>query len=74
MQFNLGRENDVKSALENPSEVRHSKSDHAVYLFYKPERVGRWICAVAKQLNEYGFLITTYLTDSIKEGERIWPK
>ncbi len=69
-----GREDDVKSALQNPSEIRRSKKDAQVYLFYKPERLGRWICAVTKRLNGDGFLITTYPTDAIKEGERIWPR
>jgi len=32
----------------------------------------RWICAVTKKLNGDGFLITTYPTDRIKEGKRIW--
>ncbi|MBI1801333.1 MAG: DUF4258 domain-containing protein [Chloroflexi bacterium] len=67
-------ENDVKDALQNPSEIRQSKSDPAVYLFYRPERVGRWVCAVAKRLDEEGFLITAYPTDAIKEGELLWPK
>ena len=69
-----GRENDVMAALENPSEIRVSKNDEAVFLFYQPERVGRWVCAVTKRLNGDGFLITTYPTDAIKEGVRIWPK
>ncbi len=69
-----GRENDVKDVLENPKEIRQSRSDSEVYLFYKPERIGRWVCAVAKQLDDEGFLITTYPTDAIKEGEPIWPK
>jgi len=69
-----GRENDVKEALQHPSEIRQSKSAPAVYLFYKPERIGRWVCAVAKQLDGDGFLITAYPTDAIKEGELIWPK
>jgi len=69
-----GRENDVKDVLENPKEIRQSRSDPEVYLFYKPERIGRWVCAVAKQLDDEGFLITTYPTDAIKEGEQIWPK
>jgi hypothetical protein len=60
--------------LENPSEIRLSRSDPAVYLFYRPERIGRWVCAVAKRLDGEGFLITAYPTDAIKEGERIWPK
>ena len=69
-----GRENDVKDTLANPSEIRQSKSDIDVYLFYKPERIGRWVCAVAKRLDGEGFLITAYPTDAIKEGDSIWPK
>lgn len=64
----------MKEALENPNEIRKSKSDQDVYLFYKPERIGRSVCAVAKQTNGDGFLITAYPTDAIKEGERIWLK
>jgi hypothetical protein len=69
-----GREADVQETLRNPNEIRLSRSDPAVYLFYKPERLGRWVCAVAKRLNRDGFLITAYPTDAIKEGERIWPR
>ena len=36
-----GRELDVKSALENPDEVRQSKSDSFVLLFYKTEALKR---------------------------------
>ena len=69
-----GRENDVKDTLENPTEIRRSKSDPQVYLFYKPERIGRWVCAVTKRLDGDGFLITAYPTDAVKEGEAIWPR
>jgi hypothetical protein len=69
-----GREADVQETLRNPNEIRLSRSDPAVYLFYKPERLGRWVCAVAKRLNGDGFLITAYPTDAIKEGEQIWPR
>jgi hypothetical protein len=69
-----GRENDVQDTLRNPDEVRQSKSDPNVYLFYKPERIGRWVCAVTKRLDGDGYLITTYPTDAIKEGVRIWHK
>jgi hypothetical protein len=67
-----GREDDVRSALEDPDEIRQSKSDTDVYLFYKAEREKRWICAVSKRTGEAGFLITTYPTDAIKEGAQIW--
>jgi len=69
-----GREVDVQATLRNPTEIRVSKSDPNVYLFYKPERIARWVCAVTRRLNGEGFLITTYPTDAIKEGKRIWPK
>jgi hypothetical protein len=69
-----GHEDDVKESLENPDEIRLSKRDPAVYLFYKSKRIGRWVCAVTKRLNGYGFLITAYPTDTVKEGERVWPR
>ncbi len=68
------RETEVKQTLETPDQIRQSRLDPSIYLFYKLERAGRWVCAVAKRLNGDGFLITTYPTDAIKEGRRIWPK
>ena len=69
-----GRELSVRDALERPDEVRESRIDPQVLLFYKAEATKRWTCAVAKRLAETGFLITVYPTDAIKEGVRIWPK
>ena len=69
-----GREGDVKAALENPDEVRQSRTDATVFLFYKTEGPKRWVCAVTKRSHEDGFLITAYPTDAIKEGTKIWPK
>ena len=67
-----GREEDVQEALHAPDEIRVSKKDPQVYLFYKSERPGRWLCVVVKRLDNEGFVITTYPTDAIKEGRRIW--
>ena len=69
-----GHEKDVKEALQHPEEIRQSKEDAAVYLFYKTKRKGRWVCAVSKKMNGEGFLITAYPTDTIKTGEKVWPK
>jgi hypothetical protein len=69
-----GREKDVKDTLEHPDQIRRSKSDENVYLFYKAEHKKRWICAVSRQTGDTGFLITTYPTDAIKEGEQVWHK
>ena len=69
-----GRETKVQEVLQNPDEIRVSKRDPSVYLFYKSEKIGRWVCTVTKRLNGEGFLITAYPTDAIKEGRKIWPK
>jgi hypothetical protein len=69
-----GREADVQNALRDPDEIRRSRNDPAVHLFYRIQRPKRWICAVAKRLDGDGFLITTFPTDAIKEGEQIWSK
>jgi hypothetical protein len=68
------READVQKTLHKPDEIRRSRRDEDVYLFYKKEKAQRWICAIAKRSNDAGFLITTYPTDAIKEGEIIWTK
>jgi hypothetical protein len=69
----VGQESIVKDTLLRPIKIRLSRSDPSVYLFYRQERVGRWICAVAKRLNGEGFLITAYPTEAIKEGVPVWP-
>lgn len=69
-----GREVAVQGVLQTPEEVRRSRADPNVLLFYRIEEPGRWLCAVAKRLDNEGFLITTYPTDAIKEGERIWSR
>lgn len=68
-----GREQDVREVLERPEEIRRSRTDPKVLLFYKRERPGRWIAAVVKQVDaDDAFLITAYPTDAIKEGQTIW--
>lgn len=69
-----GRESEVKATLTQPDEIRLSRKDRNVYLFYRQEHVGRWVCAVTRRLNGEGFLITAYPTDTIKEGNHLWLK
>ena len=69
-----GRESLVRATLEAPDEVRQSRSDPQVLLFYKAEATNRWTCAAVKRLADTAFLITAYPTDAIKEGVRIWPR
>jgi len=69
-----GHKNAVMNTLKDPDEIRMSRRDPTVYLFYKSQHAGRWVCAVAKQLNGEGFSVMAYPTDAIKEGKRIWHK
>ncbi len=64
----------VQLALSAPDEVRRSSRDAEVLLFYRVRREERWVVAVARHLNEDGFLITAYQTDAIKEGDAVWLK
>ena len=66
-----GKETEIKKTLKNPDFIRRSKSDKDVYLFYKKQNK-HFLCVVVKHLNQEGFIITTYLTPKIKEGELIW--
>jgi hypothetical protein len=69
-----GREDAVRATLENPEQIRQSRADSEVLLFYRGETSSRWVSAVAKQAVDLGFLITAYPTDAIKEGTQVWPK
>lgn len=64
----FGREDAAADILQAPDEVRRSRKDINVFLFYRLERPGRWMCVVAKRPNGQGFLLTAYPTDSIKQG------
>ncbi len=64
-----GKEDLVKSALENPNEIRVSRKDAKVYLFYRKLN-GKYCCVVTKHLNGDGFIVTAYITDRIKIGDK----
>lgn len=68
-----GREDDLQTVLRAPDEVRQSKHDAAVLLFYRRDGHKRWLCAVTRRLNGEGFLVTAYRTENIKEGNPLWP-
>lgn len=63
----------VKETLATPTEIRVSLKDENVLLYYRPFGL-YFICVVVKRTNGDGFIVTTYLTDKIKEGYRTWPK
>ncbi|MGH7962271.1 MAG: DUF4258 domain-containing protein [Candidatus Binatia bacterium] len=62
---------DVVATLSAPLEVRRSRKDPAVFLFYRAI-VSRFLCIVVRKEGEDGFLITAYPADSLKKGEVVW--
>jgi hypothetical protein len=73
-----GMEAEIERVLQTPAEVRVSRSDDTVQLFYEfyaQTRVGgKWLCVVVKYAADDAFVVTAYLTDQLKAGETIWPK
>jgi hypothetical protein len=73
-----GMKADIERVLQVPTEVRVSRSDNTVQLFYEfyaQTRVGgKWLCVVVKYPPDDAFVVTAYLTDQLKPGETIWPK
>ena len=67
-------EDQVEKTLQDPDQLRRSKQDKRVHLYYRS--IGKlWICIVVDHINtEEGYIITAYITDRIKEGEQIYEK
>ena len=61
----------IKSVLKMPDLITKSKTDGNILLFYK-KISNYWLCVVTRSSNIEGFIITAYITDKIKEGEKIW--
>jgi hypothetical protein len=68
-----GHDAQVQETLTDPDEVRESRSDGRVKLYYRGY-ANLHLCVVVKHLNGDGFIITTYFTDRIKEGVVVWTK
>jgi hypothetical protein len=68
----------IEEVIAHPERVIQSMTDphtHLCYRFYFGTRVGdKYLCVVVKVAQEDAFVITAYLTDTIKKGEVIWPK
>jgi hypothetical protein len=72
-----GMEDEIERLLQAPTEVRRSRSDDNVMLFYDYTRTrvgGKWLCGVVKYLPDDAFVVTAYLTNIIKAGEVVSPK
>ncbi len=67
-----GQEDIVKAVLQTPDEIRQSRTDKEVFLYYRQS--DRLYCVVARHIGTEGFLITAYPTDKVKEGDTIWTR
>lgn len=69
-----GKERQVRVALQYPDIIRRSTGDKNVYLFYKKYKKHHLVVVVRHVNKKEGFIITSYITDTIKEGRQIWPR
>jgi hypothetical protein len=68
---------ELEHVLRHPQLCRRSRSDDAVHLFYEFHEHtmvgGKWLCVVVKYVVNDAFVVTAYLTDKPKAGEKLWP-
>lgn len=68
----------IEETLANPERVIQSISDpdaRLYYRFYIGTRVGdKYLCVVVKVKQDDAFIITAYLTNTMKKGDVIWTK
>lgn len=73
-----GMETRIGETLAQPEKVIESLSDEQArlyYRFYLGTRVGnKHLCVVVKDVDGDAFVITAYLTDSVKKGRVLWPR
>jgi hypothetical protein len=68
----------IGETMADPMIVMQSRSDLSTHLYYRnysKTLVGdKYLCVVVKKICKDPFVLTAYLTDSIKKGALIWPK
>jgi len=66
----------IEETLSEPQRVIQSLSDKDANLYYKyylGTMVGdKYLCVVVKMIKKDAFILTAYLTDTIKKGEILW--
>ncbi len=66
----------ISETLQNPEQVRVSRTDKNVILYYRyyTQTIvkNKWLCVVVKNLKNDALILTAYLTDRIKKGEILW--
>ena len=64
-------EEEVRQSLKKPTEIRKSKQDPSVHLYYK-DLGNIYVCVVCDHIDiKNGYIITAYLTKRIREGEKV---
>ncbi len=63
----------ITKTLEEPDEIRESKHDSGVRLYYRAHG-NRWSVVVIKRGLQDSFVLTAYITDRIKQGGLLWQK
>jgi len=73
-----GVEDQLEITLRDPELVIRQSSDPRITLSYRFRRgtlVGdKWLCVVVKYIETDAFVLTAYLTDKPKQGDRLWPR
>jgi hypothetical protein len=73
-----GSEGAIEETLRNSGRVLESLFDteaRLYYRFYRETAVGaKYLCVVVKITHGDAFVLTAYLTDSVKRGWRLWPE
>ena len=67
----------IGETLARPQRVVASLSDPQARLHYRcyvGTRVGdKYLCVVVKVVGDDAFVLTAYLTDTVKKGHQLWP-
>ena len=70
--------NAISETLSSPQRVIESSSDadaRLYYRFYIGTKVGdKYLCVIVKINFDDAFVLTAYLTDTLKKGKILWPK
>lgn len=73
-----GQIDKIFETLLNPDIVIKSRSDPLVELFYRYYKVTsvteKYLCVAVKVLIDDLFIITAYLTNTVKKGEILWER
>ena len=69
---------EMRQSLREPDEIRRSTKDpERGRLYYKwyygTVKGDKWVCVVVKMLTAEAFIMTSYVTGTIRRGERLWP-